>query len=42
MVNWNRGLLIQGVKTVIMVSIHALGLVESESTRIKVGATPSC
>ena len=25
MVNWNRRLLIQGVTTVIMVSIHALG-----------------
>ena len=31
MVNRNRDLLIQGVMTVIVVSIHALGLVCSES-----------
>lgn len=27
MVNWSKGFLIQGVTTVIVVSIHALGLV---------------
>ena len=31
MVNWNRGLLIQGVATVIMINVHALGPFSEDS-----------
>ena len=31
MVNWNRGLLIQGVATVIMINVYALGPFSEDS-----------
>ena len=41
MVNWNRGLLIQGMTTVIVVNVHALGHFVGWSASIKGSGSPS-